>query len=193
MEDRDRWNEMFVRHVTELCEIVNATLIVEQQREDVKSCIMSILVDGLMGRPLGNCGKSGMHEPDRYPRWISASCTTISMGSYGSHIRASRRMPRKKPDSRSDSFLTIRRNFRDGQKEFEANYPTVRPELGKVLTEVRTKWQNELPKFRNNVVEHPKADQTAAAVNYLDDALADSAPMPDAMLMDLGSGRRERL
>jgi hypothetical protein len=115
------------------------------------------------------------------------------MGSYGSHIRASRRMPRKKPDSRSDSFLTIRRNFRDGQKEFEANYPTVRPELGKVLTEVRTKWQNELPKFRNNVVEHPKADQTTAAVNYLDDALADSAPMPDAMLMDLGSGRRERL
>jgi hypothetical protein len=41
-------NEMLVRHVTEPCEIVNATLIVEQQREDVKSCIMSILVDGLM-------------------------------------------------------------------------------------------------------------------------------------------------
>jgi len=41
-------DEMFIRHVTELHTIVDATLIVDQQRDDVKSAVTSILLNGLM-------------------------------------------------------------------------------------------------------------------------------------------------
>src|SRR5215831_8216436 len=42
------WNETFVRHVTELTTIVDATSIFDKQREDTKHAIMAILMDGLL-------------------------------------------------------------------------------------------------------------------------------------------------
>lgn len=58
------------------------------------------------------------------------------------------------------------KEFSKGVVEFHANYPDVRPELGKSLEEARSRWQNELAKFRNTFLEHQDNDPEQFAKFY---------------------------
>jgi len=150
-------DEKFVRHMTELTTILDATLIVGQQREDVKSAIMTILMDGLIpafaelekirasdgkALPLMDrrelyhdfCRKSWKAYKDLAQRAASVAGFEIGF------------------------LFTSDKDFEKGLKEFQVKHPDVRTELGKSLRETRDRWQNELAKFRNTFLEHQDSD-----------------------------------
>ena len=147
------WDETFVRHVTELCTIVDATVIFGQQREDTKIAIMTILTDGLMpafaelekirafdGKPLPLMDRRELYHDFCRKLWKAyKDLTQRAAVVAGFNI----------------GFLfCTNKDFARGLPEFQAKYPGVRPELGKSLEQVRDRWQNELAKFRNTFLEH---------------------------------------
>lgn len=159
------WDEVFVRHVTELNAIVDATLIFGQQREDLKSAIMTILTDGLMpaftelekirafdGKSLPLMDRRELYHDFCRKLWKAyKDLTQRAANEAGFNI----------------GFLfTADKDFTKGLKEFQANHPSVRPELGKSLEEVRDRWQNELADFCNTFLEHQDSDPKRFAKFY---------------------------
>jgi hypothetical protein len=147
------WNEKFVRDMCELRTILNATLIFDQQREDVNNAIMTILTDGLMpafaelekirafdGKPLPLMDRREFYHDFCRKIWKAyKDLTQRAALTTGFNI----------------GFLFMSdKEFAKGVIEFHTNYPDVRPELGKSLEEARSRWQNELAKFRNTFLEH---------------------------------------
>src|SRR5438445_6465670 len=126
------WNETFVRHVTELCTIVDATTIFGQQRENVKSAIMTVLTDGLMpafaqlekirasdGKQLPMMDRRDLYHDFCRKLWKAYKDLTPRAASEAGF---------------SIGFLFASdKNFARGLTEFRANCPNVRPELGKSL------------------------------------------------------------
>ena len=159
------WNETFVRHVTELCTVLNATLIFDKQREDVNNSIMTILTDGLMpafaelekirafeGKPLPVMDRREFYHDFCRKLWKAyKDLTQHAASAAGFNI----------------GFLfTSDKEFAKGLKEFQRNHPDVRTELGKSLEEARDRWQNELAKFRNTFLEHQDSDSKQFAEFY---------------------------
>jgi hypothetical protein len=159
------WNETFVRHVTELGTVLNATLIFDKQREDVQSAIMTILTDGLLpafaelekirafdGKPLPVMNRREFYHDFCRKLWKAyKDLTQRAASATGFNI----------------GFLfTSDKEFAKGLKEFQKNYPDVRPELGKSLEETRDRWQKELAKFRNTFLEHQDSDSKQFAKFY---------------------------
>ena len=151
------WNEKFVRDTCELRTILNATMIFDQQREDVNNAIMTILTDGLMpafselekirafdGKPLPLMDRREFYHDFCRKLWKAyKDLTQRAATAAGFNI----------------GFLFMSdKEFARGVAEFHANYPTVRPELGKSLEETRNQWQNDLAKFRNTFLEHQNTD-----------------------------------
>lgn len=151
------WDEKFVRHVTELTTIVDATMIFGQEREDLKSAVMTILTDGLMpafaelekirasdGKALPQMERRELYHDFCRKIWKAYKDLTQRAASVaGFNI----------------GFLfQNEKEFEKGLKEFEVKHPDVRAELGKSLEEVRDRWQNELAKFRNTFLEHQDND-----------------------------------
>ena len=159
------WEETFVRHVTELCTIVDASLIFDQQREDVKHAIIAILTDGLMpaflelrkirafdGKPLPLIDRREFYHDFCRKLWKAYKDLTQRAA-----IEAGFNV----------GFLFMAdKGFAKGLKEFQGRYPDVRPELGKSLEQVRDRWQNELAKFRNTFLEHQDSDPKHFAKFY---------------------------
>jgi hypothetical protein len=158
-------DETFVRHLTELTTVLNATLIFDEQREDVNNAIMAILIDGLMpafaelekirashGKPLPMMDRRELYHDFCRKLWKAYKDLTQRAALVaGFNI----------------GFLfTSDKDFAKGLKEFQANYPDVRPELGKSLEEARSRWQNELAKFRNTFLEHQDSDPKQFAKFY---------------------------
>lgn len=161
-------NEMFIRHVGELRTIVDATLIFGQQREDVKSAIMSILTDGLMPA-FNELEKIRASKEKRMPLMDERE---LYHGFYGKLWKAYKELTQRAAKSADFKIGFLFANdieFAKGLIDFRANYPAVRSELDKALAETRVKWQNELCNFRNTVVEHPDADATAFKKFYRPD------------------------
>jgi hypothetical protein len=151
------WDEAFVRHVTELCTVLNATLIEGKQREDVNNAIMAILTDGLMpafaelekirafdGRSLPVMERRELYHDFCRKLWKAyKDLMQRAANEAGFNI----------------GFLFMAdKDFAKGLKEFQAKHKDIRPELGKSLEEVRDRWQNELAKFRNTFLEHQDSD-----------------------------------
>jgi hypothetical protein len=158
-------DEKFVRHVTELSTILSATLIEGQQRDDVKTAIMTVLSDGLMpafaelekirasdGKPMPIMDQRELYHDFYRKLWKAyKDLTQRAADAAGFKI----------------GFLfKVDKDFAKGLKEFQTNYPSVRSELGKGLAEIRDQWQNELAKFRNTFLEHQDSDQKQFAKFY---------------------------
>jgi hypothetical protein len=159
------WDNKFVRDICELCTILNATLIFDQQREDMNNAIMTILTDGLMpaftelkkirafdGKPLPMMDRREFYHDFCRKLWKAyKDLTQRAANTAGFNV----------------GFLfKSDKEFATGLKEFQADYPDVRPELGKSLQEVRDRWQNELAKFRNTFLEHQDSDPKQFAKFY---------------------------
>jgi len=159
------WNETFVRHVTELCTIVDASLIFDQQRADAKSAIMTILTDGLMPafselqkiRALEGKQLPLMDRRETYHDF----CRKLWKAYKDLTQRAATEM-----DFNIGFVFKNDKDFAKGLKEFQVNYPNVRPQLGSSLEEVRDRWQNELAEFRNTFLEHQDSDPKHFAKCY---------------------------
>lgn len=159
------WNEKFVRDMTELSTVLNATMIFGQQREDVNDAIGTILMDGLMpafreleqiraaeGKQLPILDRRELYHDFCRKIWKAyKDLTQRAATEIGFNI----------------GFLFIDpAGFKNGLKKFEEDYPSVRPELGKALEETRSRWQNELAKFRNTFLEHQDSDPKLFAKFY---------------------------
>lgn len=152
------WNEKFVRDVCELKTVLEATLIFDKQREDVSHAIVTILTDGLMpafqelekiraaeGKQIPLLDRRESYHDFYRKLWKSyKDLTQRAANEAGFNI----------------GFLfQSDKHFASGLKEFQQGYPGIRPELGKLLEDVRDRWQNELATFRNTFLEHQDSDQ----------------------------------
>ena len=158
-------DETFVRHVTELATILDATLIFDKQREDVKSAIMTILTDGLMpafselekirasdGKALPLMDRRELYHDFCRKLWKAYKDLTQ---------RAA-----EEAGFKIGFVFQSDKDFAKGLKEFQLRYPDVRAELGKFLEETRNAWPNELAKFRNTFLEHQDTEAKEFAKFY---------------------------
>jgi hypothetical protein len=147
------WDERFVRDMCELRRILYATTIPDPQREAVNDAIMIVLTDGLMpafselekiraseGKAMPVMDRRELYHDFCRKLWKSyKDLTQRAATAAGFNI----------------GFLfTSEKEFAKGVAAFPANYPGVRPELGKSLEDARNRWQNDLAKFRNTFLEH---------------------------------------
>ena len=159
------WEETFVRHVTELVTILNATLIFDKQREDVNNAIMTVLTDGLMPA-FAELEKIRAFDGKRLPlmdrrEFYHDFCRKLWKAYKDLARRAAAEM------GFDVRFLFMAdKDFAKGLKEFHAQHPEVRPELAKFLEETRNQWQNELAKFRNTFLEHQDTESKHFAKFY---------------------------
>lgn len=159
------WSEKFVRDMTELSTVLNATMIFGQQREDVNDAIGTILMDGLMPafRELEQIrAAEGKQLPilDRRELYHDF-CRKIWKAYKDLTQRAA-----KEAGFNIGFLFRDDKDFKKGLEEFQQNHPDVRPELGKSLEEVRGRWQNELATFRNTFLEHQDSDPKLFAKFY---------------------------
>ncbi len=151
------WNEKFVRDMCELSTILNATMIFGKEREDVNDAIGTILMDGLMPafRKLEQIrAAEGYQLPilDRRELYHDF-CRKI--------WKAYKDLTQRAATEIGFNIGFLFQNpagFKDGLKKFQQDNPNVRPSLGKSLGETRSRWQNELARFRNTVLEHQDSD-----------------------------------
>lgn len=159
------WEQTFVRHVTELCTIVDATLIFDPQRAQVKTAIMTILTDGLMPA-FSELEKikafDGKHVPLMDRRELYHDFCRKLWKAYKDLMQRAAR----EAGFEIGFLFKSDKEFAKDLKEFQANHPDVRPDLGKALEEVRNRWQNELAKFRNTFLEHQDSDPKQFAKFY---------------------------
>lgn len=159
------WDEKFVRDMCELKTILGATSIFDQQREDVNNAIMAILTDGLM---------PAFAELEKIRAFDGKSLPLMDRREF--YHDFCRKLWKAYKDLTQRATLAAGFNigflfmsdkqFARGVVEFEANYPDVRRELGKFLEEARSRWQNELAKFRNTFLEHQDSDPKQFAKFY---------------------------
>jgi hypothetical protein len=149
--------EKFVRDMCELQTILNATSIFGQKREEVNDAIMTILFDGLM---------PAFHELQGIREAEGKQIPILDRREL--YHDFSRKLWKAYKDLTQRAALEAGFNigflfkdasdFKNGLKEFQQNYPNIRPELGESLEEVRTSWQNETALFRNTFLEHQNSD-----------------------------------
>jgi hypothetical protein len=151
------WDEKFVRDMTELRTVLNATMIFGKQREDVNDAIGVILMDGLMpafrelqqiraaeGKQLLILDRRELHHDFCRKLWKAyKDLTQRAATEIGFNIGFLFKDPV---------------DFKNGLKKFEEDHPNVRPELGNALEGTRSRWQNELARFRNTFLEHQDSD-----------------------------------
>jgi hypothetical protein len=158
-------NEMFVRHVSELISVAEATTIYGEQREDLKGAIMSVLADGLMpafaelemirassGKPLPLMDRRELYHDFCRKLWKAyKDLTQRAANVAGFEI----------------GFLFgTDSKFETGLVEFQAKYPNVRSKFGDFTRKVRGRWQSELGVFRNTFLEHQNSDPAPFARFY---------------------------
>ena len=147
-------DENFVKAILELTPLVDAGLIMDTQREDVKAAIVSILNDGLVpaflelrtiralpGRNLPLIDRNQPFEDLARKLWRAyKALTQNAVQLMGFDI----------------GFLFENdKRFAEGLKKFRAANPNLVVDYEAFLEDVRTSWQTELGKFRNNWIEHP--------------------------------------
>ena len=158
-------NEIFIRHINELCEILGATSIRDQQREDAKYAILSVLFDGLMPA-FAELQKIKTLEEKSLPLM---DVRELYHGFYGKLWTAYKDLTQRAAAAIGFKIGFLFQDDKDFAKalpQLLTDHPGLRPELGKALEHARTSWQNEIGLFRNTVVVHPDADATNYAKFY---------------------------
>jgi hypothetical protein len=159
------WGEKFVRHVTELGTVLNATLIFDKQREDVNNAIMTILTDGLMPA-FAELEKIRAFQVKPLPVMDCRECYHDFCRKLWKAYKDLTQRAASAAGFNIGFLFTSDKDFAKELTEFQTNYPDVRPELGKSLEEARDRWQNELARFRNTFLEHQDSDPKSFAKFY---------------------------
>jgi hypothetical protein len=136
-------DEKFIRHMHELSTIVDATMIFGQQREDIKNAVSSILLDGLMPA-FAELEKIRASKVKSLPLMDVRELYHNFSGKLWKSYKGLTQDAAKTAGFEIGFLFEKKSEFKKGLLVFQTNYPTVRPELGKALEEVRKKWQNEL-------------------------------------------------
>lgn len=151
-------DEAFVRELLEVVEILEGSLIVGEQRQNSKHCIITIMSDGLMPtflklREIRESQTKNMPVVDRlqlyedFARKIWKAYKDLTQ-------RAIKVM------GLGIGFLfEEEKKFEEGLKKFRDDWPALQPGFEKFVRENRNEWQNELATFRNTFVEHQTGDR----------------------------------
>lgn len=152
------YDEEFVKQIVELRPLVDAGMIDDPQRANIKEAITSVLVDGLMpafldlqkirasvGRDLPLMNQLQPYEDFSGKLWKAYKHLMQETVKLMGH---------------NIGFLfQNEKDFREGLIEFRRANPTARAGFEKFLEETRDEWQNELARFRNTWVEHQTGDR----------------------------------
>lgn len=158
-------SEEFLKRMSELPLLVDAGDIDEPQRENVKSAIIAVLMEGLIpaflklreirapaNRSLPLMDRQQLFEDFARKLWKAYKDLME---------RAAREM------GFSIGFLfTADNKFREGLADFRGQHPGLQDWFEGLLEHARENWQNELAQFRNTWLEHMSADRKQFAKFY---------------------------
>lgn len=159
------WSEAFVRHMTELCTIVEATSIYGEEREELKNAIMTVLIHGLMPafsqlRKIRESKDNPFPIMDRREEYHDF-CRKLWKAYKDLTQRAA-------TAARFDIGFVFRdeKEFTKGLPIFTAKFPKVRSRFADFVSSARARWQNDLAIFRNTFLEHQVGDPERFAKYY---------------------------
>jgi hypothetical protein len=150
--------EVFIRETLELLDLLNATLIEGDQRQQVSEAIGTVLTDGLIPtflelrtirqsqeKDLPLIEHFQLYEDFGRKLWKTyKDLTQRAALAMGFNI----------------GFLfTNEKDFVKGLKAFHSSYPAAPVTLEKYLRAVREGWQNDLEQFRNQFLEHQQSSR----------------------------------
>lgn len=145
-------SELFVfRFAMEIPRILDASLIMDEERDKAKEAIITFMKDGLMPafEHLRTIRKNVLEPPPELNRRQAYEdfIRTLWAGYKDLFQKATRHV------GLDVKFLFL------PDKEFEAGLKkNVDPEFGRYLRQQRTAWQNDLSRVRNDYLEHRKLD-----------------------------------
>jgi hypothetical protein len=152
------YDEEFVKQISELRPLVDAGMIGEPLRSDVKESITSILVDGLMPAflDLREIRASIGRDVPLMNHWKLYEDFSGNLWKSYKHLmqRSTELM------ANNIGFLfQDEKKFREGLVEIRRANPNLRTGFETFLEETRNGWQNDLKNFRNTWIEHPTGDR----------------------------------
>jgi|SRR5450432_91814 len=152
--------ENFVKEILDLRDIVDAGLIMEPRRADVKQAFTAILMDGLTPAflELQEIRELSKHNRPLMEQWqlYEDLCRKLWKSYKVLMQKAAALM-----DFDIGFLFGNDKTFAEGLTEFRRLNPRLRPNFDKLLEKTRTQWQNDLAKFRNTFLEHHEGNQPA--------------------------------
>lgn len=151
-------SEEFVRQSLELLDILKASTIHDPDREKVNDALGAIQIDGLLPAFL---------ELEKIRKSVGKELPILEkMQPYEDLARKLWKAYKELMKSTAKlmgfdiGFLfTNEAKFDAGIKKFRGLNPRVPDAFESFLRETRKRWQNDLAKFRNEILEHPSADK----------------------------------
>jgi hypothetical protein len=151
-------DEVFIREMLEVVELLKGTMIEGQQREEATGAMGTIMTDGLIPtfmelqsiresqtKTLPVVGKLQLYEDFARKLWKSYKDLTQ---------RAAKAM------GFETGFLYQEdKAFEEGLGKFRADWPTLQPGFEKFVRDNRKEWQMELRAFRNEFLEHQQGNR----------------------------------
>jgi hypothetical protein len=151
-------DEIFIRQMLEVLEILKGTLIEGQERENANNAIGTVLSDGLIPtfmelrsiresqtKSLPVVERLQLYEDFARKLWKSyKDLTQRAAETMGFDI----------------GFLYQKdTKFEEGLKKFRTDWPGLEPGFETWVRDTRTEWQNDLSKFRNGFLEHQEEER----------------------------------
>jgi hypothetical protein len=150
-------SEPFVQHLTEeVFEYIDGSSIYEPERQQFKDAVANIVFDGLMPafEHLKRIRASVSQEmPIVNRRQLYEDFTSQLWRTYKGQFQSATKL------LGIDIGFNFgdEKQFSDGAAKFKAKHPNLMYDVSGLLQSHRHLWQNELSKFRNNFIEHPKS------------------------------------
>lgn len=161
-------SEQFVKDMLELRTLVDAGIIYEPLRTQVKDAIMTILNDGLMPARMEleeiRKVKAGVRQiPIMDTYQLFEDLARKLWKSYKSLFQDAAVLAGFEIGFLFDNF----KEFDKGIKTLYGAHPRLRPGIDNFLVAVRDDWQNGLSRFRNTWVEHQRGDRKQFKEYYM--------------------------
>lgn len=151
-------DEAFVREILEVEEILQGTLIDGSQREQVKSAIMTILMDGLVPafmelRTIRAPETAKLPLAERFQPYEDFARKLW---------KAYKDLTQRAAEAMGfDIGFLYQKDtkFEEGVKNFRSDWPALLRGVEEFLKQTRIEWQNQFSTFRNSFVEHQKGER----------------------------------
>ena len=158
-------SEEFVKVMTDIPSLVDAGSIYEPKRQEVKSGIISILVDGLMPafsdlRRIREKSRKMVPVMERMQPYEDMARKLWN--SYSKLTPKAALLMGFKIGFLFDND----KDFKRGCEEFRKRNTELHPEFEKFFQQTRDNWQNDLASFRNKWLEHPVGDRKKYQKSY---------------------------
>jgi hypothetical protein len=150
--------EPFVKDYLEVFDILNGTVIPAEEREAARDAVGNVLTDGLIPaflelRKIRDSIHQSLPVVDRYQLYEDFARKLWK--SYKDLMQTAA----EKMGFDIGFLYQAETKFEAGLKKFRAENPTAVPTMEDYFRETRSKWQNELAKFRNTFVEHQSGER----------------------------------